>query len=67
MTPSDYVRHCYYRLRENEKQWEQTRCIIAAFTGKKPTEIIKLSCDVLNVTMTDELRQQIEIANKKWV
>ena len=67
MTPSDYVRHCYYKLREEEKQWEKTRMIVSALTWKKPTEIIKLSSDIINSDLTDDLRQQIEIANNKWV
>lgn len=42
----------------NQRQWEHTRLIVGALTGKNPKEIIKLKFDAPTVKVApDELRE----------
>jgi hypothetical protein len=45
MRPCDWIAKKRGYFRKEEKQWEHTRLIVAALTGEKPTNIIKLSSD----------------------
>ena len=56
-----------YWLRQ-EREWERTRLIISALTGKSPVDIIHLSSDPEPIDWNDntEAKEFIKDAKKLW-
>jgi hypothetical protein len=55
-----------YWMRQ-EREWERTRLIVAALTGKSPIEIIRLSCDPDPIDWDDsESQDYLNNAKHLW-
>jgi hypothetical protein len=52
--------------RHIERQWEQTRIIVGALTGKKPSNLINLDLDNMSKPEVDLSQEEIDKTIKAW-